>query len=56
MLCAKVGWNWPSGSREEVENVKSLLTDGLMDGLQTAGNQKSSGEQKKDSLEKLLLS
>ena len=24
MLCAKFGWNWPSGSWEEVENVKSL--------------------------------
>ena len=24
MLCAKFGWNWPSGSREEDENVKSL--------------------------------
>ena len=24
MLCAKFGWNWPSGSREEDEYVKSL--------------------------------
>ena len=24
MLCAKFGWNWPRGSGEEVENVKSL--------------------------------
>ena len=24
MLCAKFGWNWPSGSREENENVKNL--------------------------------
>ena len=24
MLCAKFGWNWLSGSREEDENVKSL--------------------------------
>ena len=24
MLCAKFGWNWPSGSWEEDENVKSL--------------------------------
>ena len=23
-LCAKFGWNWPSGSGEEDENVKSL--------------------------------
>jgi hypothetical protein len=28
MICAKSGWNWPSGSGEEVENVKSLQTDG----------------------------
>ena len=27
MLCTKFGWNWPSGSGEEVENVKSLQTD-----------------------------
>ena len=27
MLCAKFGSNWPSGSGEEVENVKSLQTD-----------------------------
>ena len=26
-LCAKFGWNWPSGSRKEDENVKSLQTD-----------------------------
>ena len=24
MLCAKFGWNWPSGSGEEDENVKGL--------------------------------
>ena len=27
MLCAKFGRNWPSGSGEEDENVKSLQTD-----------------------------
>ena len=27
MLCAKFGWNWPSSSGEENENVKSLQTD-----------------------------
>jgi hypothetical protein len=27
MICAKFGWNWSSGSGEEVENVKSLQTD-----------------------------
>ena len=31
MLCAKFGWNWPSGSEEEDENVKSLQTDGQTD-------------------------
>lgn len=31
MLCAKFGWNWLSGSGEEVENVKSLQTDGQTD-------------------------
>ena len=30
MLCAKFGWNWPSGSGED-ENVKSLQTDGQTD-------------------------
>ena len=24
ILCAKFGWNWPGGSREEDENVKSF--------------------------------
>ena len=41
MLCAKFGWNWPSGSEEEDEHVKSLQTDrqtdGRMDG-QTAAD------------------
>ena len=32
MLCAKFGWNWPSGSGEEDLNVKSLRTDGGTDG------------------------
>ena len=27
MLCAKFGWNWPSGSMQEDENVKSLQID-----------------------------
>ena len=31
MLYAKFGWNWPSGSGEEDENVKSLQTDGQTD-------------------------
>ena len=35
MLCAKFGWNWPSGSWEEVENRKSLQTGGQMDIRQT---------------------
>ena len=33
-LCAKFGWNWPSGSGEEDENVKSLQTYRRMDGQQ----------------------
>jgi hypothetical protein len=43
MICAKCGSNWPSGSGEEVENSKSLHTDG-----RTTGDQKnfSSGEVK----------
>ena len=32
MLCAKIGWNWPSGSGEEDEHVKSLQADGRTDG------------------------
>jgi hypothetical protein len=32
MICAKSGQNWPSGSGEEVENVKVYRqTDGQMD-------------------------
>ena len=31
MLYAKFGWNWISGFREEVQNVKSLQTDGRTD-------------------------
>ena len=27
ILCAKFGWNWPSGSGEEDEKLKSLQTD-----------------------------
>ena len=32
ILCAKFSWNWPSGSGEQDENVKSLQTDGWTDG------------------------
>ena len=32
ILCAKFGWNWPSGSGEEDENVKSFQTDRQTDG------------------------
>ena len=36
ILCAKFGWNWPSGFGEEDENVKSLQTDRQTDdGRQT---------------------
>ena len=34
-LCAKFGWNWPSGSWEEVENRKNLQTDGQTDRQKT---------------------
>ena len=39
MICAKVGWNWPSGSGEEDENVKSLQTDRQTDGRTDDGQQ-----------------
>ena len=37
MLCAKFGWNWPSDSGKEDENVKSLQTRtyGQTDGRKT---------------------
>ena len=48
MFCAKFGWNWPSGSGEEDENVKSLQTDRQTDGQtdrrRTTSDQKSSLE------------
>lgn len=34
MVCARFGWNWPSGSREEVKILKSLQTDKQMDARQ----------------------
>jgi hypothetical protein len=38
MICAKSGYNWPSGSEEEVENVKVYgRTDRWTDGRWTAG-------------------
>ena len=44
ILCAKFGWNWPRGSGEEDENVKSLQTaDGRTHG-RTTGDQISSLE------------
>ena len=39
-FCAKFGSNWPSSSREEDENVKSLQTDGQM-GRQTDDGQQA---------------
>ena len=44
MPCVKFGWNWPSGSGEEDENVKSLGKDGRTDRRRTTGDQKSSLE------------
>ena len=43
MICAKFGWNWPSDSWEEDENVKSLKMDRQMDRRMT-GDLKSSLE------------
>ena len=47
MPCAKFGWNWPSGSGEEDENVKSLRQPQWQQqqhnkGQQTTDDQKSS--------------
>ena len=39
VLCAKFGWNWPSGSGEEDENVKSLQTDRQTDRQTDDGRQ-----------------
>lgn len=39
MNCSTLSKIWPSGSRQEVKNVKTLHTDGLMDG-RTTGDQK----------------
>ena len=39
MLCTKFGWNWPSGSGEEDENVKSLQTNGQTDRRTDDGRQ-----------------
>ena len=33
MLCAKIGWNWPSGSGEDEENVKFTMTTTTTDKL-----------------------
>lgn len=40
MNCSTLGKNWPSGSRQEVKNVKTLHTDGPMHG-RTTGDQKT---------------
>ena len=46
-FCAKFGSNWPSSSREEDENVKSLQTDGpRMTGDKKSSLAFSSGELK----------
>ena len=45
MFCVKFGWNWPSGSDEEDENVKSLRTNGQTNRW-TTSDQKSSVELK----------
>lgn len=35
MFCTKFGYIWPSGSRKEVKNMKSLHTDRQTDGRRT---------------------
>ena len=46
ILCAKFGWNWPSGSGEEDEKFTDRRSDGQTDGLtdRSTGDQKSSLE------------
>jgi hypothetical protein len=45
MICTKSGWNWPSGSGEEVENVKVYRqTVRRTDRRRTTGDQNSSLE------------
>ena len=44
MLCAKFSWNLPSGSGDDVENVKSLQLDRRTDRRQTKDYQKISLE------------
>ena len=39
ILCTKFVWDWPSGSGEEDENVKSLQTDGRTDKQTDDGRQ-----------------
>ena len=31
MICTKFGWNWPSGSDKEEENVKNYHEDNIDD-------------------------
>lgn len=47
MFCAKFGWNLPSGSGEQVENVKILQTDKQTDAGQKGVRKFTSGEKKK---------
>lgn len=46
MFCAKFGWNLPSGSGEQVENVKILQTDKQTDAGQKGVRKFTSGEEK----------
>lgn len=41
MFCAKCGWNWPSGSCKDDENMKILQMDRQTDGRQTKCDQKA---------------
>ena len=41
MICAKFGWNWPSGFGVEDENKKSLQIDGRTGGRSLEDNSQS---------------
>ena len=53
MLCANFGWNWPSGSSEEDENVKSFQTDRSR---RTTGDQNSSRPHSSGELKTRMIS
>lgn len=52
MFCTKFGYIWPSGSKEEVQNVKSLHTGGRTDG-QAEGRTDRRTDDKQQAIRKL---